>query len=228
MNGDWRRTLESEVREALARESSGHDVHHALRVRDLALRLAEHEGGDRDIVEAAALLHDIGHTEGRDDHAASSARAAADLLGRVGFPDDKIDAVVTCIEHHHWTPGNDGDLPDAPIEYRVFADADRLDALGAIGIARAFAFGGAHGRPIWDPDDPESDSSFGSSSVHHFDEKLLRLEAGMYTATAREIAAGRTRTLKRFLETFHDEWTLRDLPRDQLTRRRAAWRRRQR
>ncbi|NIM00155.1 MAG: HD domain-containing protein [Acidobacteria bacterium] len=212
MNEDWRQRLEAEVRDALARESSGHDVHHALRVRHTALRLAEREGGDPDIVGAAALLHDIGHTEGRDGHAASSARAAADLLRRAGFPDEKIDAVVTCIEHHHWSPGNERDLPDPSIEYRVFADADRLDALGAIGIARAFAFGGAHGRPIWDPDEgAEPDPAHGSSSVHHFADKLLRLEEGMYTATARDLAASRTKTLRSFLDRFHDEWSLRDL-----------------
>jgi uncharacterized protein len=212
MNEDWRGRLEDVVRDALARESSGHDVHHVLRVRELVLRLAEIDGGHRDIVEATALLHDIGHVEGRENHAAASARSAATLLSRLGFPDEKIDAVVACIEHHHWSPGNERDLPDAPIEYRVFADADRLDALGAIGIARAFAFGGAHGRPIWDPDeDAEPDPAYGHSSVHHFDDKLLRLADGMYTATARAIARNRTETLRRFLETFHDEWALRDV-----------------
>ncbi len=212
MRAKWRSALEREVRAALERESSGHDVHHALRVRDLAVHLAEVLGADGDAVEAMALLHDIGHVDGRDDHASNGARAAAEVLRRIGFPDEKVGLVAACIEHHHWTPDNSGDLEDPPLEYQVFADADRLDALGAIGIARAFAFGGAHGRPIWDPHEDESPESMcGPSTVHHFYAKLLRLEAGMYTTPARRLAARRTEILKDFLDTFFDEWSQRDL-----------------
>lgn len=209
---EWASALEREVRVALALEASGHDAHHALRVRNLGLRLAELTGADRDAVEAMALLHDVGHTTGRADHAASGARLASALLERVGFPKEKIPLVVRCIEHHHWRPEKADDLVDPPLEYQVFVDADRLDALGAIGIARAFAFGGAHDRPIWEPDEyKQSESTYGRSSVHHFFDKLLHLERGMYTAPARDLAARRTAVLKDFLNTFLGEWELRDL-----------------
>jgi uncharacterized protein len=215
MRGSWSEALEAEARELLARESSGHDIHHALRVRNLGMRLAELTGADRDAVEAMALLHDVGHAEGREDHAAGGARAAEEILVRIGFPAAKIPLVVRCIERHHWQPGNAGDLPDPPLEYQVFIDADRLDALGAIGIARAFAFGGAHGRPLWDPDEAlQPDPSYGRSSLHHFHDKLLRLRDGMYTEPAREIAAKRTAVLEEFVTRFLDEWNQRDVKGD--------------
>ena len=197
---------------ALSDESSGHDFHHALRVHNLGSELAGLTGADRDTVAAMALLHDVGHATGRSEHATKSARTASSILRRTGFPSAKIPHVVDGIRNHHWQPGNAGDPQNPPLEYQVFADADRLDALGAIGIARVFAFGGAHGRPIWDPqDDGRPAAPYGLSSVHHFYDKLLRLEHGMYTAPARNLAARRTRILKDFLSTFFDEWKLRDL-----------------
>jgi uncharacterized protein len=92
-------------------------------------------------------------------------------------------------------------------EYQAFADADQLDALGAIGIARAFAFGGAHHRPIWNPDpDPVTPGLYGASSIHHFYEKLLRLHGDMYTDAARQLAAHRVAVMEEFLRTFYAEW----------------------
>ena len=209
---NWTAALEDEVRDALVHEPSGHDIHHALRVRNLGVQLARLTAADQDAVAAMALLHDVGHAAGRADHAANGARAASSILSRVGFPKEKVSLVVSSIEHHHWKPGNAGDPVNPPLEYQVFADADRLDALGAIGIARVFAFGGAHRRPIWDPNTSEGPASaYGLSSIHHFYDKLLQLERGMYTAPARHLAARRTLTLRVFLNTFFDEWELRDL-----------------
>ena len=210
--GSWVGFVESAVRGALATEASGHDADHAFRVRNLALRLAALSGADVEVVEAAALLHDIGHSVGREDHAENGASFAREVLAQSGFPGEKISTVANCIQRHDWKAGNAGDPVDPSIEYQVFADADRLEALGAIGIARTFAFGGAHGRPIWAPDDDGGpDASYGRSSLHHFFDKLLRLEAGMYTPAARRLAASRSAILKDFLKSFLDEWELRDL-----------------
>lgn len=208
----WTAALEAEVGEILAREDSGHDIHHALRVRRLGIWLASLTGADPVAVEAMALLHDVGHASGRENHAAIGAQAAAEILERIGFPKSKIAMVVRCIEHHHWKLEGAGDLPEPPLEYRVFVDADRLDALGAIGVARAFAFGGAHRRAIWEPDGERQPASrYGRSSVDHFFDKLLRLEQGMYTPAAQELAARRTSFLREFLNAFFSEWELRDL-----------------
>jgi uncharacterized protein len=199
--------LEEQVRQRLSGEASGHDLWHAFRVRDIAVRIAAAIGADVDVVEAAALLHDIGHETGRADHASRGASLAADLLSGCRFPAEKISAVITCIEHHHWQPDRAGDPPEPTLEYQAFTDADRLDALGAIGIARTFAFGGAHQRPIWDPDPnaataPES----GRSTIQHFYDKLLRLPADMYTEPGRRLAGKRVAVMQEFLETFYREW----------------------
>jgi len=203
----WIGKLTLEVHRNLDSDSSGHDPFHAFRVRDLGIRIARVTGADVEVVEAAALLHDIGHASGRADHASRGAALAAEILLRCGFPETKIPAVVTCIEHHHWKPGRVGD-PEAPtVEYKTFADADRLDALGAVGIARTFAFGGAHGRPIWNPEpDGARQLPYGISSVHHFYDKLLRLPNDMYTEMGRRLAAHRVTLMEEFLRAFYVEW----------------------
>jgi len=207
----WAARVETTLRDTLAREASGHDVEHAFRVRNLAVKLAAVAGADLQVVEATALLHDVGHLMGREDHAANGAAFAGEFLVQSGFPREKIHAVVGCIQRHHWKPGNAGDPLNPSLEYQVFADADRLDAIGAIGIARAFAFGGAHGRPIWTTGEAsERDAAYGRSSVHHFYDKLLQLDVGMYTAVARRLAARRSAILKDYLKSFFDEWELRD------------------
>jgi uncharacterized protein len=208
----WIPRLEQEVRRYLNGESSGHDPWHAFRVCDLAIRIAQAVGADAEVVHAAALLHDIGHVSGRAEHAQRGASLAADLLSSCGFPGDKVRAVTSCIEHHHWLPGRAGDPHSPTVEYQAFADADRLDALGAIGIARTFAFGGAHRRPIWDPEPHTAQQGpYGISSIHHFYDKLLRLPSDMYTEPGRRLAARRVAVMEEFLRTFHLQWDGKDV-----------------
>lgn len=207
----WMPRLEGEVRRCLNGESSGHDPWHAFRVRDLAIRIAQAIGADAEVVSAAALLHDIGHISGRGEHARRGALLAADLLLSCSFPADKVRAVTSCIEQHDWLPGRAGDPQSPTLEYQAFADADRLDALGAIGIARAFAFGGAHSRPIWDPEpNTAAQGPYGASSVHHFYDKLLRLPGDMYTEPGRRLAAQRVAVMEEFLRTFNLQWDGKD------------------
>lgn len=203
--------LEQEVRRYLTGESSGHDPWHAFRVRDLAIRIARAIGADTEVVQAAALLHDIGHVSGRAEHAQRGASLAADLLSSCGFPAEKVRTVASCIEQHHWLPDRAGDPQRPTVEYQAFADADRLDALGAIGVARTFAFGGAHGRPIWDPEPNTAvHVAYGVSSIHHFYDKLLRLPGDMYTEPGRRLAARRVAVMEEFLQTFYQEWDGKD------------------
>jgi uncharacterized protein len=169
----WTPKLEHEVRRYLNDEPSGHDPWHALRVRDMAIRIAQAIGADTEVVHAAALLHDIGHASGRAEHAQRGASLAAELLVACSFPREKVGSVTSCIEQHDWLPGRAGDPQSPTLEYQALADADRLDALGAIGIARTFAFGGAHSRPIWDPEpNAAAQGPYGVSSIHHFYDKL--------------------------------------------------------
>lgn len=200
-DADWRTGLERRVRSALAEECTGHDAHHALRVRDLALRLARSLGADSEIVEATALLHDVGHRLGRARHVAEGVELARRYLTEVGFPREKRTAVIACIARHEWRPNRSGDPENPSLEFMVLADADRLDALGAIGIARTFAFGGAHGRPMWVPDGDSREST-----IRHFYDKLLRLPDDMYTDLAKAWAIDRVRLMEAFLKSFFSEW----------------------
>jgi uncharacterized protein len=207
----WMSRLEQEVRRLLGSEPSGHDPWHAFRVRDLAIHIAQAIGADTDVVFAASLLHDIGHASGRAEHAVRGARQAVDLLSACGFPPSKVESVTACIEHHEWVAGRAGDPPCPTPEYQAFADADRLDALGAIGIARTFAFGGTHGRPIWNPEpNAAAAGPYGISSIHHFYDKLLRLPADMYTEPARRLAARRVEVMQEFLSKFNLQWEGKD------------------
>jgi uncharacterized protein len=208
----WIPRLEQEVRRYLNGESSGHDPWHAFRVRDLAIRIAQAIGADIEVVQGAALLHDIGHGAGRAEHAQRGASLAVDLLSSCGFPADKVRAVASCIELHHWLPGRAGDPQSPTLEYQSFADADRLDALGAIGIARTFAFGGAHERPIWDPESNAAEhAAYGISSIQHFYDKLLLLPGDMYTELGRRLAARRVAVMEEFLRTFNLQWDGKDV-----------------
>jgi len=120
--------------------------------------------------------------------------------------------VASCIEQHDWLPGRAGDPQSPTLEYQAFADADRLDALGAIGIARTFAFGGAHSRPIWDPEpNAAAQGPYGVSSIHHFYDKLLRLPGDMYTEPGRRLAERRVAVMEEFLRTFALQWGAKDI-----------------
>ncbi len=200
------------VRQTLAGDSSGHDWWHIDRVRRSACRLAKAEGADVVVTELAALLHDIADWKfhGGDDTAGP--RAA-----RTWLEQHHVDAAV--IEHvcgiiaglSYKGAGVATDMPT--LEGRCVQDADRLDAIGAIGIARAFAFGGHFGRAIYDPEQPpELHDTFaaykskGGPSINHFYEKLLLLKDRMQTPTGKQLAAERHQFLETFLTQFFAEW----------------------
>jgi uncharacterized protein len=187
---------------------SHHDKSHVQRVYNLALRIAEGEKADLDIVKAAALLHDIARAledEGKiKDHATESAKMAKKILEKVDFPRQKAVEVVHCIEAHRFRKGKRAET----LEARILQDADRLDILGAIGIARVFARGGWGNMPIYDPSIPPKKRYDGRSltSVNHLYEKILKVKDTMNTKTAREIAEERQAFVREFLERLLREW----------------------
>lgn len=203
---------EAHVREVLAADSSGHDWWHVDRVRRLACRLAVEEGADRFVVELAALLHDVGDWKLENGGHDAGPAAAARWLEECGLAEELIEHVRSII-HGLSFKGSGVPTPMATIEGRVVQDADRLDALGAIGIARAFAYGGSKGRPIFDPAvAPRLHESFAayrqsaSPTINHFHEKLLLLRDRMNTAAARRLAEERHSYMESFLAHFHAEW----------------------
>jgi len=161
-----------------------------------------------DVLLPAALLHDCGCEAkflGRSkDTNKRSLLIARRFLERSGFSDPTITDILYAIEVHGFSKG----ITPRTLEARILQDADRLDALGAVGIARVFAVSGARGRPIYDESDPfcrarePDDSSF---AVDHFHRKLLRLEKGMHTETARKLARKRTLVLRRYLNDLKAE-----------------------
>lgn len=193
----------AEMRARLDGDSSGHDLAHAWRVFDLGRSIAEREGADREVVGLAALVHDRHRTVGGHEfvHPDETLDDVAGILRAAGVTDaGTIDAVQHCVAvHDDYAFRGDPDRVET-VEAAVVQDADNLDALGAVGIGRCFAFGGDRGVPLWRPDGD------GPCSLGHFDEKLLRLEAEFNTETAREIAAERIAFLEEFAERFRREW----------------------
>jgi uncharacterized protein len=152
-----------EARQYYQGHESSHDFDHVLRVLALAERIARAEGGDLEVVRAAALLHDIGRAEEEatgGDHAAIGAARAREILA--GHPPEKVEAVAAAIASHRFRSGP----PPATPEARALFDADKLDAMGAIGVARAFARAGAHGQRLWVPPDVAAAQRDGHSRPH--------------------------------------------------------------
>ena len=189
---------------------SVHDFDHILRVWQLAERIARAEGADLEVVRPAALLHDWGRAVAQaagEDHAAWAAARARELLA--GEPRAWVTAVTHAIAAHRFRT-----LP-APetLEAQVLFDADKLDAIGAIGVARVFAYGGAHGQRLWAPLDEidaerwaeEGNDPAAHTPVHEFVVKLSRLKERLYTLTGRVIAEERDRYMVTFYQRLDDE-----------------------
>ena len=186
-----------------------HDILHVRRVARNAEVLARAENAQSDIAVAAALLHELfSYPKDHPDSPRSGevcALRAVDVLGAEGFTPDRIEAVAYCIRVHPFSLG----VVPRTLEARVLQDADRLDALGAIGIARVFSTGSAMGRPFYDHGDPfvarrlPDDGRF---TLDHFYRKLLRLPDTLHTATARAEAAHRVAYMNGYLDEFRREW----------------------
>jgi uncharacterized protein len=188
---------------------SAHDFDHVLRVVHLADRIAAAEGADRDVVHAAALLHDIGLNEGRAGHETSAARRATEILREHGYDESFCTAVAHAIESHRF---RSGPTPQT-LEAKVLFDADKLDAIGAIGVARAFAFGAHRGQKLWGVvppdyvDQPEGADPGQHTAVHEFHVKLSKIKDRMFTPTGKQIAAERHVFMVRFYEQLDQEMT---------------------
>ncbi len=198
------------VRGLFTGESSGHDWWHTWRVWQTAVRLAEAEGADTEIVQLAALLHDVDDAKLSPETAAGKDRAVA-FLREQGVPEEHIRRITYIIGQVSFK-GSQSETPDS-VEGMCVQDADRLDALGAVGIARTFAFGGSRGRVLWEPDEaPRTQITEGEyrkgggCTVNHFYEKLLLLKDMMNTPTARAMAEARHRVMEEYLDEFFAEW----------------------
>lgn len=199
------------VKQELGEDSTGHDWHHIERVRKNALYIMEKEcRGDRFIIEMSALLHDIPDEKLNPSVDAGQKKLAA-FLESLELDEEVTYKITEIISSISFKGGKKIGLTS--VEAEIVQDADRLDAIGAIGIARTFAYGGKKGQALYDPEievrDVMSEEEYRkgkSSSVHHFYEKLLKLKERLNTHTAKEMAEKRHQFMERFLEEFYNEW----------------------
>jgi len=194
-----------EARQYYADTDAAHDFDHVLRVLVLAERIGQAEGAAMEIVRAATLLHDVARAEEERSgtcHARVGAERARQILA--DHPADKVEAVAQAIASHRF---HDKVVPQT-LEAKVLYDADKLDAIGAIGIARAYALAGRCGQRLW-AETPagslDESQSTDYTPVHEFTFKLSRLKDTLFTATARRIAEERHRYLVEFFARLEEE-----------------------
>jgi uncharacterized protein len=197
------------VRTVLSGDGTGHDWWHVYRVWRTAQRIGQAEKADLLIVELAALLHDIADWKLHDGDSTVGPQMAKQWLNSL---DAHISEHVCQIIAGISFKGANVEQPILSLEGKVVQDADRLDAMGAIGIARAFAYGGAKGQAIYDPAAKPTEHRTpeaylkGGTTINHFYEKLLLLKDRMNTATGRAIAEARHQFMEDFLRRFFEEW----------------------
>lgn len=200
------------VKAKLQGAEGGHDWFHTERVYKTALAIAEQEKADLQTVALAALLHDIADSKFHNGDESIGPKKAEEFLLQQKLDSAAIDAVVNIIKHMSFKNSLEENTYDT-LELRVVRDADRLDAIGAIGIARAFNYGGFKNRALYDPQvapklnmSKEEYKKSTAPTINHFYEKLLLLKDLMHTKTGRQMAAGRHEFMENFLSQFYAEW----------------------
>jgi len=204
------------IKAKLAGEGSGHDWWHVYRVWKNAIHIGKREQADLFVVELAALLHDIADWKFHDGNEEIGPQLSRTWLESLAVEEQVISHVCQIIQNISFK-GAGVATRMKTTEGMVVQDADRLDALGAIGIARTFAYGGSKGREMYNPDlKPEQHNSFEQyknsrgTSINHFYEKLLLLKELMNTDTAKAIAGKRHEVMEQFLQQFFQEWEGKD------------------
>ena len=196
-------------------ENTGHDWWHMYRVWQLSKRIAKTESSaDMFVVELGALLHDVADWKFNDGDLEAGPKVAREWLGSLQVKDEIILRVEDIIRNVSFKGANVKQNMKS-IEGKIVSDADKLDAIGAIGIARTFAYGGANGTPIYDPNiEPVKHKTFEeyknskTHTINHFYEKLLLIKDKLYTQTAKDIAKHRHDIMKNYLDEFYKEWNV--------------------
>lgn len=200
------------VKQQLANAEGGHDWFHIERVYKNALLIAKQENVDAFIVQLGALLHDIADSKFHNGDETIGPNIAREFLVSINVDSAIIEHVVHIIENISFKGGNEPQKFRS-LELDVVQDADRLDALGAIGIARTFNYGGFKNRIMFDPDvkpnlsmSKETYQTSTAPTINHFYEKLLLLKDKMKTKTGKRIAVKRHQFMELYLKQFYDEW----------------------
>lgn len=204
--------IASDVELKLNQAEAGHDWWHIVRVWRNAKRICLVEQVDQYVVEIAALLHDIADAKFHDGDESIGPKVAIEIMSKHGIQDDVKSHVVNIIENMSFKNSFEKST-FSTAEMRVLQDADRLDAIGAIGIARAFSYGGYKGRSFMDPSiapeihlSKESYKKTSAPTINHFYEKLLLLKDGMHTEEGKKMAKQRHEYMLGYLDQFYEEW----------------------
>ena len=196
--------LKKIAKNKLANNDPAHDFEHVMRVYRNAEKICNTENGNKKLILSAVLLHDIIKIKNRKDSALKSAKLSKKILKENQFLDNEISIISDAIKEHSFSKNK---IPTT-IEGKIIQDADRLDAIGAIGLARVFSFSGSNNRPFYDPNDPFSENRVVNDdkwALDHFYEKLLTLEKKMNTKTGKSLAKKRTKILRDFLKELKNE-----------------------
>lgn len=203
---------EKYVKKELADAEGGHDWWHIQRVRSNARLIAQSEVCDKLVVELSALLHDIADSKFNDGNENIGPEKAEKFLKSISLDSGKTDHIVKIVRNISFKGGN-FKVNFKSKELDIVQDADRLDAIGAIGIARAFNYGGHKGRLLYHPKikpvlnlDKEAYKNSSAPTINHFYEKLLRLKDRMNTKTGKQLAEERHQFMENFLKQFYKEW----------------------
>jgi len=202
------------VKEKLEGAEAGHDWYHIERVWKLSKKIAETEDCNHNVVELSALLHDIADPKFHNGDETIAPKIAREFLEEQQVPEDVIEKVLFIIKNISFK--NRAEAPaELPIELKIVQDADRIDAIGAIGIGRTFNFGGFKNNPMYDPEvQPSLNMSkdeykkSNGTTINHFYEKLLLLKDLMNTDKGKEIAQQRHDYMLGFLDQFFKEWNV--------------------
>lgn len=202
------------VKEKLEGAEAGHDWFHIERVWKLARKIAQTEDCDQDVVELSALLHDIADPKFHNGDETIAPKISREFLEKQNVPNETIEKVLFIIENISFK--NRSQAPEnPPIELKIVQDADRIDAIGAIGIARTFNFGGFKNNPMYDPNiqpdlnmSKEQYKKSNGTTINHFYEKLLLLKDLMNTEQGKKMAQERHDYMLNFLDQFYKEWNV--------------------
>ncbi|MGG5208588.1 HD domain-containing protein [Chryseobacterium sp. MIQD13] len=202
------------VKEKLEGAEAGHDWYHVERVWKLSKKIAAAEDCNHDVVELSALLHDIADPKFHNGDETIAPKIAREFLEGQEVPEDVIEKVLFIIKNISFK--NRAEVPaELPIELKIVQDADRIDAIGAIGIGRTFNFGGFKNNPMYDPEiQPSLNMSkdeykkSNGTTINHFYEKLLLLKDLMNTGKGKELAQERHDYMLGFLDQFYKEWNV--------------------
>ena len=202
------------VKEKLEGAEAGHDWFHIERVWKLSKKIAEKEGGNLEVIELSALLHDIADPKFHNGDETLALKISKDFLEEIHIEGELIEQVLFVIKNISFK--NRAEAPEnPPLELQIVQDADRLDAIGAIGIARTFNFGGFKNNLMYHPEikpnlgmNKEEYKKSNGTTINHFYEKLLLLKDLMNTETAKKIASERHNFMLQFLDEFYKEWNV--------------------